>query len=736
MKHLKTFFFILSLVVLAGCQSNVTEKPDASPSPVVEVSGMGEDFDLDTARLEADLGETGVEVSLDGSVEQPFFSVPGRILTVNNEPVQVFEYADSTLADGDAGQVASDGSSIGTTMATWVGPAHFFRAERLIVLYVGNSPAVLDALESILGSQFAGAGTAQGPSMDAEPPAASLIIGDQEQSSGIGSYCWPGEGGGTALCVDKVGLPTPVDPLQVNSPFDADFNIPIPDLPDALTLSAIAVTSDDQMESNVDGMRWWQPKPGDSYKVPVQPPYQLGLTLEPGLYVFSLFAQWQDLGDASYGFLVDVMAAEGAGSPVGSPDVVYVEILAEAGLNLRNAPGIDSEVVGLIPYQEIVNATGQSPDGGWWQIACTETESGECWISADPTLSAPTNMSEMTSSLAGLIYSRIDQQPERPLWRVGADGIPVKFLDSSTDFGGLSADGKQVVTHLAQRGETNLYLVDIDTGERTQLTDTAERINFNPQWWPANPDSIVFISRSFNPNDLPQPGPGNLAMVKTDGTGFQLLDEEHLTHTFIPGLSPDGQTIAYNVGGENASEDGIFTPWLYHLEDGPEPFDYAAYGFTPVPDLSFGRASWSPDGRFLAWVIAGELSGEGTWQVGIAIFDTVAGSVAVIKPFVPGDGIFVTGREPPIWSPDNEWLTWNVYPQGGLPSFWIMKPDGSEAQLIDHASPPIWSPDGDLLVYMELSTGANMVMKTGVWQPQRTALPSQIGYIAWIRLEE
>ena len=227
-------------------------------------------------------------------------------------------------------------------------------------------------------------------------------------------------------------------------------------------------------------------------------------------------------------------------------------------------------------------------------------------------------------------------------------------------------------------------------------------------------------------------------MVNTDGTGFQLLDPDNLTHTFLPALSPDGQTIAYDRGGDNASEDGILTPWLFHLEDGPAPFDYAAYGFTPVPDLSFGQAAWSPDGRYLAWVVGGELSGDGEWQIGIAMFDLETQSVELFNPYAPTSGPFVAGWEPPTWSPNGEWLTWSVFTQGGLPNFLVMRPDGTEERIFDMATNPIWSPEGNLFAYTQLTSltsGTIMVTETGQWQPQRTDLPSQIGFVTWINFK-
>ena len=38
----------------------------------------------------------------------------------------------------------------------WMSDPHFYRYDRVIVLYVGTSPAMLDLLTRVLGPQFAG----------------------------------------------------------------------------------------------------------------------------------------------------------------------------------------------------------------------------------------------------------------------------------------------------------------------------------------------------------------------------------------------------------------------------------------------------------------------------------------------------------------------------------------------------------------------------------------------------
>ena len=66
-----------------------------------------------------------------------------------------FEYSTAAAAEGDAVKASPDGSSIGATAVTWIGPPHFFRNGCLIVLYAGRVEAELLPLEAVLGKLFA-----------------------------------------------------------------------------------------------------------------------------------------------------------------------------------------------------------------------------------------------------------------------------------------------------------------------------------------------------------------------------------------------------------------------------------------------------------------------------------------------------------------------------------------------------------------------------------------------------
>jgi hypothetical protein len=91
-----------------------------------------------------------------GDVDQPFFSITGRMIKVHGEDVQVFQYANAAAADVESAPISGDGRAIGTRKIRWIGSPHFFKREKLLVLYVGDNGKVLGSLEAVLGRQFAG----------------------------------------------------------------------------------------------------------------------------------------------------------------------------------------------------------------------------------------------------------------------------------------------------------------------------------------------------------------------------------------------------------------------------------------------------------------------------------------------------------------------------------------------------------------------------------------------------
>ena len=118
--------------------------------------GQSGDGDGGVAALAQRLRDAGAEVEAGGAVAQPFFAVPGQLLTVNGASVQVFAYPSVAMAEADAAKVSPRGDTIGTTSVLWVSPPHFFRDAELLALYIGDDDAVVELLASVLGPRFAG----------------------------------------------------------------------------------------------------------------------------------------------------------------------------------------------------------------------------------------------------------------------------------------------------------------------------------------------------------------------------------------------------------------------------------------------------------------------------------------------------------------------------------------------------------------------------------------------------
>jgi hypothetical protein len=154
---------LLFALVLSACGSVSTptsppasmDAPNESTEPAItepiEAPGVE-----DQASLVAALEASGATVETGESVSQPFVTPEGSIVKVNGADIQVFEYESAEAMESEASQVAPDGGSVGTSMVNWMDTPHFYKAGRIIVLYVGSDETILNLLASVMGPQFAG----------------------------------------------------------------------------------------------------------------------------------------------------------------------------------------------------------------------------------------------------------------------------------------------------------------------------------------------------------------------------------------------------------------------------------------------------------------------------------------------------------------------------------------------------------------------------------------------------
>ena len=130
---------------MSSCGNAAITAPSTQP-PTVE----------DQASFLAALQAANAKAEIGDSVTQDFFSPEGTIIKVNGQDVQVFEYESAEAMESEASQVAPDGGSVGTSMMMWMDAPHFYKAGRILVLYIGSDEPTLTLLQSVLGAQFAG----------------------------------------------------------------------------------------------------------------------------------------------------------------------------------------------------------------------------------------------------------------------------------------------------------------------------------------------------------------------------------------------------------------------------------------------------------------------------------------------------------------------------------------------------------------------------------------------------
>ncbi len=313
-------------------------------------------------------------------------------------------------------------------------------------------------------------------------------------------------------------------------------------------------------------------------------------------------------------------------------------------------------------------------------------------------------------ALPGLIY-----EDGEGLWRVAPNWLP-ELLAEVPQGAALSPDGRHVLYQL----ETDIWLVELATGEKRNLTEGTGRAHCCTQWWPARPGAILFGSWPAD-SDL-GPTTGFLSTVQADGSDYAVLDEEVQSNA-LPGPSSDGQIIAYDRAG---------SAWLYRWGSGPEQLDPAAYGLANVVRL--GGPSWSPDGRQLAWTAAIQ---DPDWRIALVIFDLETQTARLLHPYsnVGRGGWF----PPPAWSPDGRWLAFaaeDIRPEAN--GIWVVAADGSEEIYLGPGAKPIWSPDGHWLTYLGYAAPGSgeelmdQLVEVGSWYSIQMFLPPSAIVLDWI----
>ncbi len=146
----------------------------------------------------------------------------------------------------------------------------------------------------------------------------------------------------------------------------------------------------------------------------------------------------------------------------------------------------------------------------------------------------------------------------------------------------LSADGRRLAVAIAEAGNSDLWLYDLERRTRSRLTDSPGE-DQGPVWRPGG-EQIAYYSS--------QAGPFQMYLTETSGAGppRRLLESSQSQRPEC--FTPDGRRLIFS---ENRSETG-FDLWVLDLEGPGEPEPLLV---TPYDEL---QARISPDGRWLAYI--------------------------------------------------------------------------------------------------------------------------------------
>ncbi len=365
-------------------------------------------------------------------------------------------------------------------------------------------------------------------------------------------------------------------------------------------------------------------------------------------------------------------------------------------------PAETTEPIIVNPTRNTKETTTPFPTHTLDETSLAATATGAATLQTTPGfIPTPTPM----PSFPGIIYSN-----STGTWQIGADWQPVQL--SAYSIISLSPDEIQMV----YQDNGDIWLVNRQTGETTNLT--TDQIPFShPQWWPANPTTLILSS--WPPNDTEPGREGLLTALNLDGS-YQVLATGRQFSP--PSPSPTSLQIAYNPNGQAA---------LYDWESGETTFLLPA-DFGLLSNLSLGYPAWSPDGKQLAWTAVNPENGHSGAAVVILdiethtgrLFDTATQTGGVFHPF-----------DTPTWSPDGRFLAYlSTNPDPQLDGVWVINPQDGHMTFVGEIAKPVWSPDGRFLALSTLTfpnVGNTYILESDSWYSVQMYVPGGGIVVDW-----
>ncbi|MBI2301747.1 MAG: PD40 domain-containing protein [Armatimonadetes bacterium] len=296
-----------------------------------------------------------------------------------------------------------------------------------------------------------------------------------------------------------------------------------------------------------------------------------------------------------------------------------------------------------------------------------------------------------------------------------AGAAPTRLTDVPGDAteAAWSPDGRTIVYQSGDDGDTDLLLLDLDSGRpRPLVTGPGEALY--PAWSPdgkaivyafSHPTRTVFQGLDQGCNLMLIPAAGGAPRRLTDG----------LVRDYAPSFSPDGRFVWFS-STRDLKQSGVAVCRLPVAEGAPERVI-----FRDADDYAAVQPALSPDGRFVAYgLYRGHRS---NWTIQLARTDAPERRYPLTDPNWPCYG--------PRWSPDGKWLGCTCYQPGdpGWGVYLILVSTGGWLRLDagpGNSRSPAWSPDGRQLVYENNQTGRYQLYRVTPQLPAQLPGPESV----------
>jgi Tol biopolymer transport system component len=216
------------------------------------------------------------------------------------------------------------------------------------------------------------------------------------------------------------------------------------------------------------------------------------------------------------------------------------------------------------------------------------------------------------------LVERLELDPARS----AVVGAPRLVLSTTSSIRGVHAspDGERLA-FTTVRPQEDLYVVSVDGGTPTQLTDDPDFDRF-PSWTPDS-ERIVFASN--------RGGKYEMWAIRFDGSGLQALTRTNFDSGWSPALSPRGDRLAASFAQGTGLFDASGSPPWDRVERIPLPQSY--------PGANFSGDLWSPSGDLLA----GEVY-RGNEPRRVGVLDISSRTYRLFEPSSVPIGWFPDGR--------------------------------------------------------------------------------------------